>query len=110
MKITYSKLLMSLSAAFTLSAATYAQTAEPINIVTTSVPFLRVSPDARAGAMGDQGISTSPDANAQFYNVAKYPFIQNDWGIGATYTPWLKDLGLKDVYLASLAAHYKLDE
>lgn len=110
MKTAYGKLLMSLSAAFTLSAAAYSQTAEPINIVTTSVPFLRVSPDARAGAMGDQGISTSPDANAQFYNVAKYPFIQNEWGVGATYTPWLKDLGLKDVYLASLAAHYKLDE
>ncbi|HTN06947.1 type IX secretion system outer membrane channel protein PorV [Agriterribacter sp.] len=110
MKTVYSKLLMSLSAAFTFSAAAYSQTAERINIVTTSVPFLRVSPDARAGAMGDQGISTSPDANAQFYNVAKYPFIQNEWGIGATYTPWLKDLGLKDVYLASLAAHYKLDE
>ena len=110
MKTAYSKLLMSLFAAFGFSAAAYSQTAEPINIVTTSVPFLRVSPDARTGALGDQGISTSPDANAQFYNVAKYPFIQNEWGIGATYTPWLKDLGLKDVYLASLAAHYKLDE
>lgn len=110
MKTAYSKLLMTLSAAFGFSVAVYSQTADPINIVTTSVPFLRVSPDARAGAMGDQGISTSPDANAQFYNVAKYPFIQNEWGVGATYTPWLKDLGLKDVYLASLAAHYKLDE
>jgi hypothetical protein len=110
MKTAYSKLLMTLSAAFGFSVAVYSQTADPINIVTASVPFLRVSPDARAGAMGDQGISTSPDANAQFYNVAKYPFIQNEWGVGATYTPWLKDLGLKDVYLASLAAHYKLDE
>ncbi|MEY3059262.1 MAG: hypothetical protein RL000_614, partial [Bacteroidota bacterium] len=27
-----------------------------------------------------------------------------------TYTPWLKDLGLNDVYLASLAGYYKLDE
>lgn len=110
MKTLYNKLFVSLSAALTMTAAAYAQSAEPINIVTTSVPFLRVSPDARAGGLGDQGISTSADANSQFYNVAKYPFIQNQWGIGATYTPWLKDLGLKDVYLASLAAHYKLDE
>lgn len=110
MKAKYGKLFLSLTAAFSLCSVTNAQTAEPVNIVTTSVPFLRVSPDARAGAMGDQGISTSPDANAQFYNVAKYPFIQNTWGIGATYTPWLKDLGLKDVYLAALAGHYKLDD
>ncbi len=110
MKARYGKLLSSLTVAFCFGMTACAQTAEPINIVTTSVPFLRVSPDARAGAMGDQGISTSPDANAQFYNIAKYPFIQNTWGIGATYTPWLKDLQLKDVYLAALAAHYKLDD
>ncbi len=105
----YSKLLLSLST-LSLYTVTNAQTAEPINIVTTSAPFLRVSPDARAGGMGDQGISTSPDANTQFYNVAKYPFIESSWGVGANYVPWLKELGLKDVYLASLAAHYKLDE
>ena len=35
------------------------------SFVTTAVPFLRISPDARAGAMGDAGIAVSPDANAQ---------------------------------------------
>lgn len=93
-----------------LTAQTFAQDAEPINIVTTAVPFLRISPDARAGGMGDQGISTTADVNSQFYNVAKYPFVKTPYGIGATYTPWLKDLGLNDVYLASLAGHYKLDD
>lgn len=110
MKARYGKLISSLTVACCFCMTAGAQTAEPVNIVTTSVPFLRVSPDARAGAMGDQGISTSPDANAQFYNVAKYPFVQNTWGIGATYTPWLKDLQLKDVYLAALAGYYKLDD
>ena len=42
-----------------------------INVVTSAVPFLRISPDARAGGMGDLGVATSPDANSQFYNVAK---------------------------------------
>jgi len=81
-----------------------------INVVTTAVPFLRISPDARAGGMGDLGLATSPDANAQFYNVAKYAFAKNSSGIGVTYTPWLKDLGLNDVYLASLAGYYQLSE
>jgi hypothetical protein len=81
-----------------------------INVVTTAVPFLRISPDARAGGMGDLGVATSPDANAQFYNVAKYAFAKNSSGIGVTYTPWLKDLGLNDVYLASLAGYYRLSE
>ena len=82
----------------------------PINVVTTAVPFLRISPDARAGGMGDLGVATTPDVNSQFYNVAKYAFASNPSGIGMTYTPWLKDLGLKDVYMASLAGHYKLDD
>ncbi len=81
-----------------------------INVVTTAVPFLRISPDARAGGMGDLGVATTPDVNSQFYNVAKYAFATNPSGIGMTYTPWLKDLGLNDVYLASLAGYYKLDE
>lgn len=110
MKKSYKHLVLSASLACTVFTSALAQDAKPINIVTTSVPFLRVSPDARAGGMGDQGISTSADANSQFYNVAKYPFVENQWGIGATYTPWLKDLDLKDVFLAALAGHYKLDE
>jgi hypothetical protein len=82
----------------------------PINVVTTAVPFLRISPDARAGGMGDLGVATSPDANAPFYNLAKVPFAQKNFSVGLTYTPWLKDLGLNDVYLLALAGYYKLDE
>src|ERR1017187_4253167 len=84
--------------------------AKQINVVTTAVPFLRISPDARAGGMGDVGVATLPDANSSFWNQAKYPFSESKSGIGLTYTPWLKGLGLNDVYLASLAAYYKLDD
>ncbi len=87
-----------------------AQDANRINVVTSAVPFLRISPDARAGGMGDVGIATSPDANSVFWNLAKTPFATSRTAIAATYTPWLKDLGLNDVYLASLAGYYKLDE
>lgn len=84
--------------------------ANTINVVTSAVPFLRISPDARSGGMGDIGIATSPDANSAFWNLAKTPFNTNQGGIALTYTPWLKDLGLNDVYLASLSGFYKLDE
>jgi hypothetical protein len=83
---------------------------EKINVVTSAVPFLRISPDARAGGMGDLGVATSPDANSSFWNLAKTPFAKNKYGVGLTYTPWLKDLGLNDVYLLSLAGYYKIDE
>lgn len=93
-----------------ISSQGLAQDADRVNIVTTAVPFLRISPDARAGGMGDMGVSTSADINSQFYNVAKYPFAKTNSGVGVTYTPWLKDLGLSDVFLASLAGYYKFDE
>ena len=84
--------------------------ANRLNVVTTAVPFLRISPDARTGGMGDLAMATAPDANSGFFNLAKTPFNESQAGIGVTYTPWLKDLGLNDVYLASLAGYYKFDE
>jgi hypothetical protein len=89
--------------------STKAQT-DNINIVTTAVPFLRINPDARGGGMGDVGIANSADVNSSFWNLAKTPFNKNYSGIGVTYTPWLKDLGLSDVYLASLNGFHKLDD
>ncbi len=81
-----------------------------INVVTSAVPFLRISPDARSGGMGDVGIATSPDANSSFWNVGKAVFATNQGSIGATYTPWLKDLGLNDVNLITVGGYYKLDD
>src|ERR1700760_889178 len=80
-----------------------------LNVTTTAVPFLRISPDARAGGMGDLGVATSPDAASGFYNLSKTPFAKKDIGIGLTYTPWLKDLGLNDVYLLAASGYKKLD-
>lgn len=77
--------------------------------VTTAVPFLRISPDARAGGMGDAGIATSADANAGYWNLAKTPFAKDNDAIGLTYTPWLKDIA-SDVFLATIAGYHKLDE
>ncbi len=86
----------------------YAQS--KINVVTSAVPFLRISPDARSGGMGDVGIATAPDANAAFANIARTPFATSKSGIAINYTPWLRDLSVNDVFLASLAGYYQLDE
>jgi len=67
--------------------SSYAQSNNRINVVTTAVPFLRISPDARAGGMGDLGLATDPDAASQFYNLAKLPFNTSEGGASVTYTP-----------------------
>ncbi|MEO5674139.1 MAG: type IX secretion system outer membrane channel protein PorV [Chitinophagales bacterium] len=87
------------------------------NVINTAVPFLRIAPDARAGAMGDAGLALSPDANAIFWNTAKIPFTKgaddkeedNKLSAAVTYTPWLREL-VNDIYLASLGVSYKLDK
>ncbi|TWW00536.1 type IX secretion system outer membrane channel protein PorV [Chitinophaga pinensis] len=79
------------------------------NTINTAVPFLRISPDARAGAMGDAGVATSPDANSMFWNLSKVAFAKSRSNISVTYTPWLKEL-VNDVFLANLSGYYQLDE
>jgi Type IX secretion system protein PorV len=108
MKIVFPKLtafVVLVVSAISLDAQT-----NKINVVTTAVPFLRISPDARSGGMGDVGIASIPDANSSFWNQAKIPFATSKAGIAVTYTPWLKGLDLNDVYLACLAGYYQLDE
>ena len=104
----FTKLLTAVSAAlFFMCATVNAQS--NINIVTTAVPFLRISPDARTGGMGDVGIATAPDANSGFSNLAKLPFATSATQVSVTYTPWLKDIA-SDVYLATLAGYHKIDD
>ncbi len=80
------------------------------NTIVTAVPFLRIVSDARAGAMGDAGIATSADPNAMHFNASKLAFAETDMSVATTYTPWLRALGLNDVYLAYLTGYNKLDE
>ncbi len=87
-----------------------AQSANPINVVTTAVPFLRISPDARSGGMGDVGIATIPDASSIFWNLSKVPFAKDQSALVLTYTPWLKGLDLNDVYLVSAAGYHQIDD
>jgi hypothetical protein len=100
--------LLSVITATSLSASAQSPTNlnGTVNTVTTAVPFLRISPDARSGAMGDVGVAITPDANAQFWNVSKLPFTTKKYGVSLTYTPWLKDL-VPDIFLAYIAAYGK---
>lgn len=79
-----------------------------INTITTAVPFLRISPDARAGGMGDGSLALSNDANAMYWNVSRLAFNKHRYGFGATYVPWLRAL-VPDLNLAYVAAYFKPD-
>ncbi len=75
--------------------------------IETAVPFLRIIPDARSAAMGDAGIALSADANAMHFNASKLAFAEDRLGIAISYTPWLRNLGFKDIYLSDLAGFFR---
>ena len=79
------------------------------NIIQTGVPFLTIIPDARSGGMGDVGAASQPDVNSQYWNAAKYPFMESRFGATLSYTPWLPKL-ISNVYLVCLAGFYKIDD
>lgn len=78
-------------------------------VVSTAVPFLTISPDARAAGMGDVGAATLPDVNSQHWNAAKYPFTEKNWGVGLSYTPWLNKL-INDMSISYLSFYTKLSK
>lgn len=77
--------------------------------VNTAVPSLSIAPDARGGAMGDNGAATTPDINSQYWNPAKYAFMYSKAGVSLSYTPWLRKL-VNDVALANLSGYYKIGD
>lgn len=79
-----------------------------LNTITTAVPFLMISPDARSGAMGDAGAALSADANAIHWNAAKLAFAEDNLGIAMNYTPWLRNL-VPDISLSYLSFYKKID-
>ncbi len=76
---------MTVLAFIALSTAAFAQetaSKELLNPIYTGVTSLSMSPDSRAGALGDTGAATTPDVNSQYWNPAKYSFTGDDYTFG----------------------------
>ncbi|HRZ96942.1 MAG TPA: type IX secretion system outer membrane channel protein PorV [Paludibacter sp.] len=92
-----------------LSSSLIGNAQEKNNPIITAVPSLTIAPDARAGGMGDIGAASSPDVNSQYWNPAKYVFMESNAGFSLSYTPWLRQL-VTDIDLAYLAGYYKFSD
>lgn len=81
-----------------------------INPIITGQPSLSIAPDARGASLGDAGVATNADMNSQYWNPAKYAYMDMKGGINASYTPWLRKLGVSDIDLAYISGFYKWDD
>lgn len=80
------------------------------NYISTAVPILLIAPDARSGGMGDVGVASTPDAYSSHWNSAKYAFIEDDFGMGMSYVPWLRKLGAADMNLLNLTGFKRIND
>lgn len=76
-------------------------------VITTAVPFLGITPDARSAGLGDAGVSLSGDQNAIYWNPGRLARASKTMGGSVSVSPWLRGLGVNDVYLAYLSGYYK---
>ena len=83
---------------------------ETMNPLITAMPSLSIAPDARSAGMGDLGVATDADLNSQYWNPAKFAFMQSAGGLTANYTPWLRKLGVTDIDLAHLEGYYNFGD
>lgn len=106
-------LLLALAFIYKLEAQTTETTIIPNNsdsrVITSGIPFLLISGDARSAAMGDMGVATSVDAFSQQWNSSKYAFSETKSGIGVSYTPYLGKL-VNDIFLGNLTYYNRIDE
>lgn len=78
-------------------------------VITTAVPFLSITPDARGGGLGDAGVAMSTDANSIYWNPSKLAFAEYKVGVSLSYTPWLSKI-INDMSLSYLSGYYKISQ
>ncbi len=78
-------------------------------VIAVAVPFLTITPDSRAGGMGEAGVATTPDANSIHWNPAKMAFIDKEAGFAISYNPWLPRL-VNDMWLAYLTGYKRISK
>lgn len=91
------------------AASLLALSVSATNPILTAMPSMSITPDARGGGMGDLGTATTPDVNNNYWNVAKWAYMEQKGGISANYTPWLRKI-VSDINLAHLEGWYNISD
>lgn len=94
--------------ALVLTSTLVANAQTTYNPVLTAAPSMHITPDARAAALGEQGVATSADTYSQYWNPAKYAFASSRAGLGLSYTPWMSRI-TQDIALMQAVGYYQLD-
>jgi len=78
-------------------------------VLSPAVQFLEVAPDSRSAGMGNTGVASSPDIYSMYWNPAKLAWLDQEYGVSISYTPWLKQL-VNDMWIGYLNGYMKLSK
>lgn len=80
-----------------------------LNTITTALPFMSITPDSRAGGMGDAGTALSPSSSSVYWNTSALSFSKTKSEISLSYVPWLRQL-TNDIHLSYLSGYVQLNK
>ena len=70
---------------------------------------MAITPDSRAGGMGDAGTALSASSTSIYWNTSALTFAEKKSEISLSYTPWLRQL-TNDIHLSYLSGYYKINK
>lgn len=83
---------------------------------TAAVPFLLISPGARAGGMGESGVALANDATAVYWNPAGLAYQYEDpekdspGEVSIMHAKWLPQFNFSDLFYDYFAARYYFED
>lgn len=80
-----------------------------LNTITTALPFMAITPDSRAGGMGEAGTALSPSATSVYWNTSALSFAESNSELSLSYTPWLRQL-TNDMHLSYLSGYFRFNK
>ncbi|MFN4911660.1 MAG: type IX secretion system outer membrane channel protein PorV [Flavobacteriales bacterium] len=80
-----------------------------LNTITTALPFMAITPDSRAGGMGEAGTALSPSSTSVYWNTAGLSFAEKNSELSLSYTPWLRQL-TNDMHLSYLSGYLRVNK
>ena len=80
-----------------------------LNTITTALPFMSITPDSRAGGMGDAGTALSPNSTSVYWNTSSLSFSKVKSEVSLSYVPWLRQL-TNDIHLSYLSGYVQLNK
>ncbi len=80
-----------------------------LNTITTALPFMSITPDSRAGGLGEAGTALSGNPTSIYWNTSMLSFADKKAEIGVSYVPWLRQI-TTDMSLSYLSGYYKVND